>query len=158
MTPESEKEALTSLGLTSSHARVYLALAHDSPSKVRFISKVSRIHRAYLYQILRSLEANCFVERKLKTGMCIAIPLKGVNAISVKHRRQEITKLDTEVNESVDCAPKRTPTLENKPEIILTSEKNHTQNKGQKHFEGAASQILCNVEIFRENGFNESNS
>ncbi len=90
--------------------------------------------------------------------MCIAIPLKGVNAILVKHGRQEITKLGTEVNESVDCAPQRMSTLENKPEIILTSEKNHTQNAFALYFGGAASRILCNVEIFREHGFNESNS
>lgn len=69
-----------------------------------------------------------------------------------------MTKLDIEVIESVDYAPKKTPTLESKPEIILTPEKNNTQNAFALYFGCAASQILCNVEIFRENGFNESNS
>jgi sugar-specific transcriptional regulator TrmB len=141
LTPESEEEVLTSLGLTSSQARVYLALVHNGPSKVIEISQVSRIHRAHLYQILRSLEATGFVERELGTGKYVALPLKEVAPILVKHRRQETSKLETEVNEIVNCAPPRTPTLEDKPEIILTSNKNHSLNKGQKYFEGARSQI-----------------
>jgi sugar-specific transcriptional regulator TrmB len=141
LTPESEEEVLTSLGLTSSQARVYLALVHNGPSKVMLISQISRIHRAHLYQILRSLEEIAFVERKLGTGIYVAIPLKEVAPILVKNKRQEISKLENEVNEIVDCAPQRAPTLEDKPEIIVTSNKNHTLNKGQKYYENAKSQI-----------------
>jgi sugar-specific transcriptional regulator TrmB len=141
LTPESEEEVLTSLGLTSSQARVYLALVHNGPSKVMLISQISRIHRAHLYQILRSLEEIAFVERKLGTGIYVAIPLKEVAPILVKNKRQEISKLETEVNEIVDCAPQRTPTPEDKPEIILISNKNRNLNKAQKYYESARSQI-----------------
>ena len=141
MTPESEEEVLTSLGLTSSQAKVYLALVHTGPSKVMIISQISKIHRAHLYQILRSLEEISFVERKLGTGIYVAIPLKEVATTLVKNKRQEITKLETEVNEIIDYNPQRKTMLEDKPEITVTSNKSHTLNKSQKYFESAKSQI-----------------
>ena len=71
----------------------------------------------------------------------MAISLKEVAPILVKNKREEISKLETEVNEIVDCAPQKTATSEDKPEIILTSNKNRALNKGQRYYEVAKYQI-----------------
>lgn len=132
---------LVSLGLTSSQARIYMALMHNGPSNVASISRISGIHRAHIYSILQSLEKMGFVEKNLKNGTYNASPLKESALVLVKHKQQEITKLETEIKAITDETPKNTPNLEVKPEILLVSNKNRTLSLGQKSFASAKSQL-----------------
>ena len=139
--PQSEEEVLTNLGLTSSQAKVYLTLVHNGPSKVMLISKNSGIHRAHLYEILRTMEETGFVEKKLETGMYLATPLKEVAPILIRKKQQEIAKLETDVNKIVEYIPAKTATTENKPEISLTLNRKRTLNMVQRYIENAKSEI-----------------
>ncbi len=82
-----------------------------------------------------------FVEKKLESGEYMAVPLKEVAPILVKQRRQEISKLETEIKTLVDCIPQKKSGLEIKHEILMTLNKNRTLNRVQKYFEEAKSQI-----------------
>jgi sugar-specific transcriptional regulator TrmB len=139
--PQSEEEVLTNLGLTSSQAKVYLTLVHNGPSKVMLISKNSGIHRAHLYEILRTMEETGFVEKKLETGMYLATPLKEVAPILIRKKQQEIAKLETDVNKIVEYIPAKTATTENKPEISLTLNRKRTLNMVQRYIENAKCEI-----------------
>ena len=139
------EEVLTNLGLTSSQAKVYLTLVYNGPSKVMAISKNSGIHRAHLYEILRTMEETGFVEKKLETGMYLATPLKEVAPILIRKKQQEIAKLETDVNKIVEYTPTKTATTENKPEISLTLNRKRTLNMVQRYIENAK----CEIELMQ---------
>ncbi len=132
---------LVSLGLTSSQARIYLALMHNGPSNVSSISKISGIHRAHIYPILQSLSKMGFVEKNLESGTYNASPLKESALILVKHKQQEISNLETEIKAIKEETPKTTQILEVKPEILLVSNRNRTLSLGQKSFQSATSML-----------------
>lgn len=136
-----EEQTLTNLGLTPSEAKVYLALVHNGPSKVIPISQASGIHRAHLYEILRSLEENGLVDRTLETGVFTATPLKEIAPLLIKRKQEEIATLEKQVNAIADSEPYRNSVSQEKREIVLTSNKNRTLNQGQKYFEAAIGQI-----------------
>ncbi len=130
---------LVSLGLTSSQARIYLALMHNGPLNVASISKISGIHRAHIYPILQSLAKMGFVEKNLESGTYSASPLRESALVLVKHKQQEISNLETEINAIKEETPKTTQILEAKPEILLVSNRNRTLSLGQKSFQSATS-------------------
>jgi sugar-specific transcriptional regulator TrmB len=132
---------LVSLGLTSSQARVYMTLVRNGPSRVAAISQSSGIHRAHLYEILQSLEKMGFIEKNLEEGTYRPAPLKESALVLVKHRQQEMSKLETEINAIVESLPEPTQSLDAKPEILLVSNKNRTLSLGQKSLESAKSTI-----------------
>jgi sugar-specific transcriptional regulator TrmB len=136
-----EEKVLTNLGLTSSEARVFLALARMGPSKVTSISQSSGIHRTHLYEVLKSLESRGFVEKQLDSGIYLAIPLNEAAQFLVRDRQQEISKLESEIKEISESLPRNNREEHKKPEILLTSNKNYTFNRGQKYLESAKTQI-----------------
>ena len=132
---------LVSLGLTSSQARVYMALVRNGPSKVSSISQSSGIHRAHLYEILRSLEKAGFVERTLGDGGFSAAPIKESALVLIKHKQKEIAELENQVSAIVEEPTKPTQNSENKREILLISNKNRTLNMVQKSLESCKSNL-----------------
>jgi sugar-specific transcriptional regulator TrmB len=136
-----EEQTLTSLGLTPSQARVYLALIHKGSSKVIPISQTTGIHRAHLYEILHALEANGLVERNLGKGVFTATPLKEIAPILVKQKQQEILTLQNQVNTIADYASLKTTTQIVDPEFVMTSNKNLTLNRAQKCMGAAKSHL-----------------
>ena len=132
---------LISLGLTSSQAKVYMALVRNGPSKVSSISQSSGIHRAHLYEILRSLEKAGFVERNLEDGGFSAAPLKESALVLIKHKQKEIVELENQIGAIAEESPKPTHNSETKPEILLLSNKNRTLTMGQKSFESCKSNL-----------------
>ena len=135
MINQNQEKMLTSLGLTISQARVYLALACSGPSKVADISQSSRIHRTHLYGILRFLEEQGFIEKELKLGVYTAIPLKEAAQFLVGRRKKEISKLESQIEELVDLRPQKNRDVNVKNEIFLTSNKTYTLNRGRKYLE-----------------------
>jgi sugar-specific transcriptional regulator TrmB len=138
---ENEEQVLTGLGLTSSQARVYLSLARSGPSKVNAISQASHIHRTHLYEALKALEERGFVEKQLATGIYTAIPLKEAAQLLVKHQKQEISKLENAVNEIADSLNQKNSGVTSKPEMLLTSSKTYSLNRGHKYLVAARFQI-----------------
>ncbi|MCW3994786.1 MAG: hypothetical protein NWE98_01390 [Candidatus Bathyarchaeota archaeon] len=136
-----EEQVLTSLGLTQSQARVYLALIHHGPSKVMFISQVTGIHRAHLYEILRSLQENGFVDRDLDKKVFTATPLREVAPILVKQKQKEIAELENQVNSIASHIHQKTNHTQIQPNVILTSNRTLTLNRAQKFIAKACLQL-----------------
>jgi sugar-specific transcriptional regulator TrmB len=137
-----EEKVLTALGLTSSQARVYLALARNGSSKVTAISQATGIHRTHLYEVLKSLEEQGFVEKQLAAALYTPIPLKDAAQSLVKYRQQEISKLENAINHIAESLPqKHGHHHHSKHEITLTSSKNSSLNKGLKYLRMATVQI-----------------
>jgi sugar-specific transcriptional regulator TrmB len=115
---------LSSLGLTVTQSKVYLALVCNGPSKVTQISKDSKIHRAHLYQILRSLESNGLVEKNFADGSFSPMPLKEALEMLIKQKRKEIEKLEATAK-IISNVSKHQLKLETTPEMLLLT--NQTQ-------------------------------
>jgi sugar-specific transcriptional regulator TrmB len=132
-----QEKVLTSLGLTISQARVYLALASNGPSKVAAISQISRIHRTHLYEVLKVLEKQGVIERQLESGTYVAIPIKEAAQFLVELRKKEILRLEGQIEEIADILPKKNSAVQVKREILLTSSNAYTLNRGRKYLEKA---------------------
>jgi sugar-specific transcriptional regulator TrmB len=137
----SDEKVLTGLGLTSSQARVYLALARSGPSKVTAISQATGIHRTHLYEVLKSLEEHGFVEKQLDAALYTPLPLKDASKSLVKYRQQEISKLESAINEIAEALPQKHSRSHGKHELSLTSNKNSSLNKGLKYIGMTRMQI-----------------
>lgn len=137
---QDEEKVLTNLGLTLSQSKVYLALIHNGPSKVIGIANISGIHRAHLYQILKSLEELGLVEKRLGTGLYTSTPLNEALKTLIKQRQDEIHKVELEAKAIIESHKKIPKTLDDS-EIILTSNKALTLNKAQKYIETATKTL-----------------
>lgn len=136
------ENTLVSLGLTSLQARVYLALARNGPLKVAAIAKLSHIHRTHLYEVLRALEERGFVEKQLISGVYCAISLQEVTSVLLNYRRQEITKLETELVAIANTLPPpSTEQTKRKIELVLSPNKASNFAKGHKYIDSAKQQV-----------------
>ncbi len=142
----SEEEALTSLGLTLSQAKVYLTLAKRGPLKVASISQASKIRREHLYGLLKSLERKGLVEKELGvTIVYAAAPLNVTLPMLVKDKQLEFSKLEKNISSLVANYEKEkvqsTTFTQFKPEICVASNRNRILNKVQVYFEAAKVQV-----------------
>ncbi len=136
-----QERVLTSLGLTSSQAKVYLVLAQNGSSKVTAISSACGIHRTHLYEALKALETDGFVEKHLETGSYTALPLKEAADCLVNNKKQELGKLETEIAEMAKVLPQKTGHQNHKNEIFLSSNKNYSFSKVYKYLSSAKVQV-----------------
>jgi HTH-type transcriptional regulator, sugar sensing transcriptional regulator len=142
ITADNKENTLVDLGFTSLQAKVYLVLAHNGPSKVNAISKLSQIHRTHLYEVLKSLEERGYVEKQLVTSVYSAVSLQEVASSLVAHRRQEISKLEIELAEIVKTLPQQNPDYEKKKiELVLSPNKTSNFAKGHKYIDSAKQQV-----------------
>ena len=142
ITADNEENTLVNLGFTSLQARVYLALAHSGPIKVNAIAKQSHIHRTHLYEVLKSLEERGYVEKQLALSVYSAIPLQEVASSLVAFRRQQISKLETELAEIAKTLPQQNPDQEKKKmELVLSPNKTSNFAKGHKYIDSAKQQV-----------------
>jgi len=136
-----EDESLfESLGLTPSQVRVYLALVYSGPSKVSQLSKNSGIHRTHLYQILRSLESSGLVEKNLVDGYFKSTPLKDALEMVICRKHQELKKIEAAAKAMNDFS-KPNSVLENKPELLLFTNKIQISKKINQCFEQSKKTI-----------------
>lgn len=142
MIAENEETMLVNLGFTSLQAKVYLVLARNGPLKVTAISRLSRIHRTHLYEVLKSLEERGFVEKQLALGVYCANSLQEITSTLVKYRRQEIAKLETDLAEIAKTLPRPNSDSEKrKLELVLSPTKISNFSKGYKYIDSAKQQI-----------------
>ncbi|XHH09472.1 MAG: TrmB family transcriptional regulator [Candidatus Bathyarchaeia archaeon] len=135
-----EKNLLETLGLTTSQVRVYLALIDNGPSKVSQIAKDSGIHRAHLYQILRSLESNGLVEKNLSDGIFIPTPLKEALEMLIEQKHKEMATIE-EKAKTIIGTPKNELKPENIPEISFITNKMQILRKAGS-YSGSAKKTL----------------
>lgn len=142
VTAENEENALVNLGFTSLQARVYLVLAHNGPSKVTAISKLSNIHRTHLYEVLRALEECGFVEKQLVSSLYSATSLEEIVVRLVNHRKEAIVKLESELSAITKSLPQHSPEQKHKKkELVLSPNKTSNFAKGYKYLDSAKVQI-----------------
>jgi len=73
---EEEVATLGRLGLTTTQAKVLLALVNSGASNIQEISDTSKVHRTDIYRIVKDLEEEGLVEREIATPVKFkAIPL-----------------------------------------------------------------------------------
>lgn len=139
---ENEENTLVNLGFTSLQAKVYLALAHNGPLKVNAISRLSRIHRTHLYEILKFLEERGFIEKQLATGGYSATAFQEIAASILNSRREETTKLESDIASIAKTLPQRnTPEQAKKRELILSPSKTSNFAKSHRYINSAKLQI-----------------
>lgn len=142
MIAENEMNTLVNLGFTSLQARVYLVLAHNGTLKVTAISRLSHIHRTHLYEVLKSLEERGFVEKQLVSGGYSATSLQEVASALVNYRRQEITKLESDLEAITRTMPQRKKLEQaKKMELVVSPSKTSNFAKGHKYIDSAKLQI-----------------
>ena len=107
-TPKDEVKALEELGLTTSEAKVYLALAQVGASRVGSISDATGIHRVNLYQILRSLEDKCLIEKEVESpSLYKATDPHTVLPMLVNNKQMQISTLRIKAEEIAGKLEKR---------------------------------------------------
>jgi sugar-specific transcriptional regulator TrmB len=135
-----EENLLNSLGLTTTQAKVYLSLVYNGPSKVSQISKNSGIHRAHLYQILRSLESTGIVEKNLPDNTFNPMPLKETLEMLIKQKHQEIENLEATAK-AISEIGKPELKLVNSPEMMLLTNQKQIIKKFQSVMQRAEKSI-----------------
>jgi sugar-specific transcriptional regulator TrmB len=102
MTMEFQKEiqTLTRLGLSSSQAKVYLALATSSATCARSISQKAGVARQDIYRILLGLEKLGLIEKELSIPCRFqAIPITQAVSMLMEQRKNETIELRNELKE-----------------------------------------------------------
>lgn len=91
-----ETEVMSKLGLTTSEAKVYLALTQIGESQIGLISKATGIQRTHLYQVLRSLEKKGLVEKEIDTNSKYKAesPTEALDLL-VKGKKEQIFQIET---------------------------------------------------------------
>lgn len=94
--PEKDRAVLIQLGLTPSEIAVYISLIKNGMSQIGLISKTTGIHREHIYQIVRSLEHKCLIEKKMgQPYKYEAIPPKQTLPLLFNQKQEYITSLKT---------------------------------------------------------------
>lgn len=97
---EKEVNVLLELGLTSTEARVYLALVQLGLSRIGAISENTGIHRANLYPTLRSLEEKSLIEKEVDAPTKYqAVPPQVVLPMLVRSKQSQVFDLETKAQQ-----------------------------------------------------------
>ena len=142
-----DKHLLTMMrfGLTSSQAKVYLALLQSGISSARIISQDTKIARPDIYRVIRGLERLDLVEISIgKPVNFKAIPLKSAISQLLDLRKHETSKIITDSQNLVQEFSKLDNKInhnENEPEFILLLQKDPSIRKRQEEIENAQKSI-----------------
>lgn len=122
-------ETLVAIGLASTQAKVYLALASLGTANARTIWKNSGVARQDIYRILAELQGRGLVEKVVAAPTEFrAIPLQDGLAVLMKHKAHEYKEIEKKTKELLDRF--RTKYQENTPEkeykftLITTKDSN----------------------------------
>jgi sugar-specific transcriptional regulator TrmB len=97
MPQDKDVEALIALGLTTSQAKVYLALTRLGEAKILTISKKTQIARQDLYRVMAELENRCLIERVLATPVRFkAAPIQEAVALLLQRMHKQASEARNE--------------------------------------------------------------
>jgi sugar-specific transcriptional regulator TrmB len=101
--PPEEVDVLVDLGLTSSQARVYLALCHCEKLEAKTISNYSGVPRQDIYRIASALQKRGLVEKIISRPIAFrAIPLEKGTAMLIERRKTKTKKLQLKVRKILE--------------------------------------------------------
>lgn len=99
MSEETIKKVLNEFGLTEREAEVYIFLAKHGVQKGGEISKQTKMPKALVYRILKSLERKEVVESTLEfPARFIAVPFGTVLEVNIKAKREEAALIEKRKN------------------------------------------------------------
>lgn len=137
-------QTLTSLGLTSCQARVYLALVQSGISTAKTISKVSNVARQDTYRITAGLQKLGLVEKTItKPVMFRAVPIKDGLSILLEKRSGETLELQKKTRELINILKERVKPAFQQEEVqfALISGREALINEAKKAIEKAQTSI-----------------
>jgi sugar-specific transcriptional regulator TrmB len=95
LSEETIKKVLNEFGLTEREAEVYIFLAKHGVQKGGAISKQTRMPKALVYRILKSLEKKGVVESTLEfPARFTAVPFEAVLELNIKTKREEAALIE----------------------------------------------------------------
>ncbi|PVX25246.1 MAG: hypothetical protein CW691_05185 [Candidatus Bathyarchaeum sp.] len=98
---------LTSLGLTQSQARVFLAIAQHESISPKKISEITKIATPHIYLILDELDEIGIIEKSLEKPVSIrALPIHNTIKFLVERKHQQILSLNERAEELVQAISK----------------------------------------------------
>lgn len=140
-------QILTQLGLTCSQARVYLALALSGMSTAKAISKVSKVAREHVYQIMPRLQELGLVEKVISVPTFFkAIPISDALFILLERRTRKTFELEAKTRDFLKnfIESKEKMTLQKKEsQFILVPKKNAIIQMKKNKVEDAQTSIDC---------------
>lgn len=99
MSEETIKEVLNEFGLTEREAEVYIFLAKHGVQKGGAISKQTKMPKALVYRILKSLERKGVVESTLEfPARFTAVPFEAVLELNIRTKRDEAASIEERKN------------------------------------------------------------
>ena len=99
MSEETIKKVLNEFGLTNREAEVYIFLAKHGVHKGGEISKQTRMPKALVYRILKSLEKKGVVESTLESpARFTAVPFEAILEMNIKAKREEAALIEKRKN------------------------------------------------------------
>jgi sugar-specific transcriptional regulator TrmB len=120
--PEEGVQVLIHLGLTSSQAKVYMALVRSGICTAKAISKGSKVAREDIYRIMPKLQELNLVEKIIDApAKYAAIPIEDAFTILLKSRDNATCRLRAKTNEIIQSfnGNVRTPFEEEEHEFVL---------------------------------------
>ncbi len=145
-------ENLVAIGLTSTQARVYLAISRMGTAKASIIWKDSAVARQDIYRILTELEEKSLVEKIVGAPTKFrAIPLKDGLEVLLKekaHQYNDLRKKTNELLERLKVNQKENPATK-EPEFIIIS----TKDAYNRRLEDAVTATQKTIDII--NSFDE---
>jgi sugar-specific transcriptional regulator TrmB len=107
----SELQILMNLGLTLKQARVYMAFVESGPSRISAISKISKVARPDIYQILPKLQKLGLVEEIVETPLEYrAIPMNEGVSLLLETKTEQYEKVRSQARMLLDKAKMKKPT------------------------------------------------
>lgn len=104
---DEESQILIRLGLTTSQARIYLALSQLGQSSITTIAKTAHVDRGETHRVITRLEEKGLVERIIvRPAQFRTISLKDLLSSLIRNRRNEIAQIEREATELISRYPK----------------------------------------------------
>jgi len=119
----SEAQVLVDLGLTLKQARVYVALSNNGPLRVLDISKISKVARPDVYNILSNLQEMGLVEKLIRTPYeYFAVPVRNAVSLLLDRKEKQFKKIKTETSillETIERKELQKPETNNNFQLVL---------------------------------------
>ena len=155
---EEDAQALTRLGLTSSQAKVYLALLELEKATARTLSKCSNVARQEAYRILAELQEKGLVEKIIAMPTEFkSIPIEDCLHILIERKKTEISetqKKATKLLQKLKEKNSKNTLQEDETRFSLSSEqaavrrKKGTLNAVQRSFDVVTSWRNPHADLF----------
>jgi len=142
---EEEIQVLSYFGLTSSQAKVYLAIGDNKFSNVKEIQKRSNVPRQEIYRLLSELEELGLLEKTMdRPSKFKALPIqKGISYL-VKEKIHETTQMQKKAEKIIEKHQNQVNDQkleENIPQFVLISKKEASINKRREEIDNAQKSI-----------------